>query len=260
MHRERLINRRQQGDLGEASAIEWLTRQGARVSVPLGFSPDYDLIAELEGRLLRVQVKTSTGRQRTPQGVERWSVHIATNGGNQSWTGVTKRFDAARVDLLFVLVGDGRRWLLPANEIEGATNIRLGGDKYSEFEIGADAPIEGLVYGTETGTRIGSPQGERRSRRAGPVCKIGASALSEFDSHLPHSTPSLNPPAVGRTRISANRQVTVPKAAFEAARLRVGDLMRAEARADGAVVMTPIRTVAVPAPAQRELLGDLPEP
>ena len=41
----RLINRRQQGDLGEASAIDWLTRVGATVSVQLGHSPDYDLIA-----------------------------------------------------------------------------------------------------------------------------------------------------------------------------------------------------------------------
>ncbi len=56
---DRLINRRQQGDLGEASAIEWLTRQGATVSAPLGHSPDYDMIAEIDGRLLRVQVKTS---------------------------------------------------------------------------------------------------------------------------------------------------------------------------------------------------------
>jgi hypothetical protein len=66
--RKRLINRRQQGDLGEISAIEWLTRQGATVSVPMGHSPDYDLIAEVEGRLLRVQVKTSTREEPTSAG------------------------------------------------------------------------------------------------------------------------------------------------------------------------------------------------
>jgi len=36
---QRLINRRRQGDLGEASAIDWLTRQGATVWAPLGHSP-----------------------------------------------------------------------------------------------------------------------------------------------------------------------------------------------------------------------------
>ena len=53
---------RRQGDLGEAAAIQWLTWVGAVVSFPLFHSPDYDLIAELEGRLLRVQVKTSRRR------------------------------------------------------------------------------------------------------------------------------------------------------------------------------------------------------
>jgi len=39
---------RKQGDLGEAAAIEWLTRAGATVFVPLGHSPHVDLIAEFE--------------------------------------------------------------------------------------------------------------------------------------------------------------------------------------------------------------------
>jgi len=47
--KERLINCRQQGDLGEASAIEWLTRQGATVLVPLGHSPDYTWSQRSEG-------------------------------------------------------------------------------------------------------------------------------------------------------------------------------------------------------------------
>ena len=87
---QRLINRRQQGDLGEASAIEWLTRHGATVCAPLGHSPDYDLIAEIEGRLLRIQVKTSALVVTTPNADRRHEVHIATNGGNQSWSGVAK--------------------------------------------------------------------------------------------------------------------------------------------------------------------------
>lgn len=58
--RERSINRRVQGDLGEASAIEWLTSKGALVWLPVGHSPDVDLMADLDQRLLRVQVKTST--------------------------------------------------------------------------------------------------------------------------------------------------------------------------------------------------------
>ena len=75
--------------MGEASAIEWLTRMGASVLVPFGHSPDYDLVAEVEGRLLRIQVKTSTFVDRTPNGHRRWQVQIATNGGNQAPNGRT---------------------------------------------------------------------------------------------------------------------------------------------------------------------------
>jgi hypothetical protein len=52
--------------------------------------------------LVRVQVKTSTVRVK-----DRFHVALRTNGGNQSWSGVVKRFSAERCDWLFLLVGDG---------------------------------------------------------------------------------------------------------------------------------------------------------
>jgi Holliday junction resolvase-like predicted endonuclease len=51
---------RKQGDLGELSAIEWLGIQGYDVWIPLGHSPDSDLIADDGKTLMRVQVKTTT--------------------------------------------------------------------------------------------------------------------------------------------------------------------------------------------------------
>src|SRR5436190_390429 len=101
MVKERLINRREQGDLGEASAVEWLVSKRAKVLIPFGHSPDYDLVAEIEGKLLRIQVKTSTYVEVTPNGHHRYALQIATNGGNQSWSGVAKRFNPSRFDFLF---------------------------------------------------------------------------------------------------------------------------------------------------------------
>jgi hypothetical protein len=87
---ERLSPRRQ-GDLGELSAIEWLGAQGYAVWVPIGHSPDCDLIADDGTTLLRVQAKTTT-RYRN----RRWEVMLSTRGGNQSWNGIVKRFSAER--------------------------------------------------------------------------------------------------------------------------------------------------------------------
>jgi hypothetical protein len=123
-------NPRRQGDLGEAAAIEWLTRSGWDVWIPLGHSPDADLIAERDGVLSRVQVKTSTYFRN-----ERFTVAVCTRGGNRSWSGVVKRLDPARYDYLFVLVGDGRKWFIPSTAVEARSGLVLGGPKYARFEI-----------------------------------------------------------------------------------------------------------------------------
>jgi hypothetical protein len=130
------VNPRRQGDLGEYSAVEWLGSRGYPVWIPLGHSPDCDLVTEIGGRLVRVQVKTSTVRVK-----DRFHVALRTSGGNQSWSGVAKRFSAERCDWLFVLVGDGRRWFIPSEEVGGATVVVLGGPKYAAYEVDPGRPL-----------------------------------------------------------------------------------------------------------------------
>ena len=240
---ERVINRRQQGDLGEASAIEWFTRAGAIVSAPLGHSPDYDLIVDLGTGPLRVQAKTSTQIKVTPDGHERFPVMLATNGGNQSWNHATKLFEPSRTDLVFIIVATGRRWLIPSVEIDAERQIQLGGPRYSEYEIGASEEIHSLVYGpVDTPPKLSSEPGERRSWRGGQACKVRALVLSEFESHLPHHSPQNDLPVLpprtrteGQTRVSGNRQIVIPKRAFENAGLCLGDRLKAVALGDGQV-------------------------
>jgi hypothetical protein len=112
------------------SAMYWLASRGAHVAVPVGSSPYWDLMTELGGRPLRVQVKTSTCYVKG-----RWDVTLCTRVGNQSWNGLVKRLDRSRFDYLFVLVGDGRRWFIPADRVAGGSGLRLGGPKYAEFEV-----------------------------------------------------------------------------------------------------------------------------
>ena len=103
--------------------MEWLIGQGARVYVPVFHSPDIDLIAEAGGRVLRVQVKTCANTNARGH----YQARLSTSGGNQSWNRVIKRFDPSRYDYLFVLVGDGRRWFVPVDAIDGSYCVVLGG-------------------------------------------------------------------------------------------------------------------------------------
>jgi hypothetical protein len=116
--------------------MEWFASKRAIVCFPIGHSPDWDFIAEYEGRLVRVQVKTCISFHK-----HRWSVTVCTRGGNQSWSGLVKRFDPKSCDYLFVVAGDGRRWCIPSDALQGKTKIALGGPKYAEFEVEAGRPL-----------------------------------------------------------------------------------------------------------------------
>jgi Holliday junction resolvase-like predicted endonuclease len=130
MHGLRQANPRRQGDIGEISAADWLTRSGYGVWIPLGHSPDIDLLAQRNDRFLRIQVKTATVFRNG-----RYEVALVTKGGNQSWAGRVKNLNPARYDFLFVLVADGRKWFIPAGEVGGKTAVLLGGPKYAAFEV-----------------------------------------------------------------------------------------------------------------------------
>ena len=110
--------------------MEWFASRGASIYVPLGHSPHVDFIADFGDRLERVQVKTCICFVRN-----RWNVTLCTRGGNQSWNGIVKRLDQTRFEYLFVVVGDGRRWCIPARVLKAGSHITLGGRKYSEFEV-----------------------------------------------------------------------------------------------------------------------------
>ena len=256
---ERLINRRQQGDLGEASAIDWLTRQGAVVCGPLGHSPDYDLVVELDGRLQRVQVKTSTQERTTPEGHTRYPVMLATNGGNQSWNRRVKKFDPSRFDLLFVLVGCGRRWLIPAVAVEANLNIQLAGRKYSEFEIEAVDPIADLVHATGDGSLDSAGRGGVSKRSTDGDCKSSGSAFA--GSNPASSTAGAFAPVkferslgrCGQTVVSRKRLVTLPVQPTTAAGIGPGDRMRVEADGPGRLTLVRIDESATPSPEASEL-------
>ena len=237
---ERRINRRQQGDLGEASAIEWLTRHGATVFLPLGHSPDVDLVAEFNGQPLRIQVKTTTQRAVTPDGHERFPVSIATNGGNQSWNRVSKLFDPSRLDFLFVLTGNGRRWFLPTGEIQSERSIQLAGPKYAEFEIDSTASIDALVYETEDAVLESPPLGEypRGQRTATVNRQAQPSQVRLLSPPLTGPTKRVGRGPAGTTCIGPTRKVTLPAATLERASLAIGDRLHVSVLREGTLVLT----------------------
>ena len=123
-------NTKKQGDVGVGMAIGWCVSMGWTVSVPLTDSQEYDLVAEINGILQKIQVKTT--RYKTKYGF--YNINISVKGGNRTSIGTIKHFDNSKVDFLFVIVGDGRMYFIPSKEVL-ATGCLTIGRKYDKCEV-----------------------------------------------------------------------------------------------------------------------------
>jgi hypothetical protein len=126
----RRSNPRLQGLIGLGAAIDWFTRHGYFVAIPLNDSQPWDLVVESEGGVLsRVQVKTTTAKNARGKYV----VSLSTAGGNQSFH-TRKPFDRTKSELLFILTDDGHIYVLPCSELEPVASMTLG-DKYQHYRV-----------------------------------------------------------------------------------------------------------------------------
>jgi hypothetical protein len=218
------------------------------VLIPFGHSPHYDLVADVDGRLLRIQIKTSTQEAVTPDGHRRSAVAVATRGGNQSWTGLVKRIDRSRFEFLFALTGDGRRWLIPSTVIEAGTQLSLGGPKYAEYEIEPCGPIRDIVYPAHPPLESGSRPGGVSKRTKDGGCKPSGSAFAGSNpaSPIPSRTP-VKPTNYerklgqrGRAIINQKRRITIPQRAFFEAGFENGGEVHVRADGPGRIVIEQI--------------------
>lgn len=118
-----------QGNIGFGKAIEYFTSQGIPVSIPLNDTQKYDLIADFNGGLQRISIKTS---RYTQNGL---SFEVALkNSGGSSGKSVIRNFDNASCDYVFIYTADESLYLIPSKEITASNSIKVG-NKYTEFKV-----------------------------------------------------------------------------------------------------------------------------
>jgi len=123
-------NTKKQGDAGMGIAIGWFAEHGYTVCVPLSDSQSYDLVVDNGEGLRRVQVKTTTYRDK----YGRYNANLSVKGWSTRTKGCyVRRFSVDQADLLFIVLGDGHKYLIPADRVGGST-ISLG-EKFSDCEV-----------------------------------------------------------------------------------------------------------------------------
>lgn len=124
-------NTKKQGDAGLGQAIAYFTGMGYDVAVPLTDSADWDLIVEIEGKLHKVQVKSS--------GRDEMAFNLNVTGGNKTGNGRTKFAQDQDWDLLFLYhFKSGTGALIPKEDVNVTCQLNLG-EKYKQYFIMGDA-------------------------------------------------------------------------------------------------------------------------
>lgn len=109
---------------GPMMAAAWFTLIGCDVSWPL--EPcRYDLLVLRDGSVRRVQVRTSTARQR-----DSWKVYISTSGRER------QPYEPGEIDEFFIIDGGLRYYLIPYSVVGGLQAIHMS--NYSSYAVKRD--------------------------------------------------------------------------------------------------------------------------
>lgn len=120
---------KQIGNIGVSHAIHYFSKNGYTLCIPLNDSQDYDLVVEIDGELVKVQVKTT--KQVTDYGVPK--VTVKSMGGTSGT--VYSRVRDSSAEYLYVYHYElDRAWFIPVTSDMPSTAINLG-EKYNEFEV-----------------------------------------------------------------------------------------------------------------------------
>jgi hypothetical protein len=112
-------------------AATWFLERGYMVSLPLEPAP-YDMVAETDEGLAKIQVKSTTSRGKTGH----WEVRVCRLSYDRTANSgrAPRCYSYGEVDYFFVVTADGGRYLIPLDAVKGIQSLTLG-DKYASFRV-----------------------------------------------------------------------------------------------------------------------------
>lgn len=128
-----MLDSKQKGIVSELQCITAFNKLGYHVSIPYGENSRYDFIADINGKLIRVQVKTSSPKKGC-QGAISFSCRSTqvSATGNFSRTYTDKEID------YFATFYDGICYLIPVTECSAEKTLRL--------ELPANGQTKGITF------------------------------------------------------------------------------------------------------------------
>ena len=124
-------NTKIQGSIGLGQAIAYFVRIGYTVSIPLNDSQDYDLVVEIDEKLYKVQVKTTTVKARG-SGYYQPALRQSCKNTKRNYM---KAATELKYDYLFVTADNLQSWFIPKKVISHIRNAVVLNKDFDQYKI-----------------------------------------------------------------------------------------------------------------------------
>ena len=131
---EKILDSKQKGILTELQCITAFNELGYHISIPYGENSRYDFIADIDGKLIRVQVKASSKKEKNADGTISFSCRSthSNSSGNISRTYTKNEID------YFATYYNSVCYLIPVEECSTEKTLR--------FEPPANGQTKGITF------------------------------------------------------------------------------------------------------------------
>ena len=121
------LTSKQKGNLTELQCLTAFVKHGCGVSIPYGDNSKYDFIADVNGKLYKVQVKTSSLKDENAILFSCRSTHVNCSGVKN------ERYSKEEVDY-FATCWNGQCYLIPVSECSVTKTLRFAPPKSGQIK------------------------------------------------------------------------------------------------------------------------------
>lgn len=132
-----MLNSKQIGNITEMQCMLAFIQQGYNISTPYGDCERYDFIADVNGKLLKIQVKTSRPSRHTDGAIVFNTSSQTTKNGKE----VHQSYDEEQIDY-FMTSYERKAYLVPVNECSAR-------EKSLRFDPPKNGQIKGITFASE---------------------------------------------------------------------------------------------------------------
>ena len=120
-----MYDSKKKGNLTEMQCMAAFIEKNCSVSIPYGDNSKYDFIADVNGRLLKIQVKTASKRDDESIKFSCRTTHVNCSGVRNV------KYNSDDVDY-FATYWNGICYLVPVNECSAEKTLRFGAPKHGQ--------------------------------------------------------------------------------------------------------------------------------